>query len=342
MIKNKKSILITGIAGFIGYHVTKWFLNSGYSIVGVDNLNNYYDQQLKLDRLTDLGIKININNFNEVTKIPDLDFFYGDISEKKTWDYLSQYQFECVIHLAAQAGVRYSLENPMSYIISNIIGFQHVIDFCVSKNNTKLLYASSSSVYGKTNTPPFKELMNTSLPESLYAATKKSNEMVAYSYFKTKNLISIGLRFFTVYGPWGRPDMAPFIFADSIFNKKSIKVFNNGNQFRDFTYIEDIVSGISKVYSLLNRDNYFDSTVMNIGNGKPVYLMDFIGRMEMELKMPAIKDFVGEQLGDVQITHADVSYINKMTDYKSRIDIEIGLKNFIKWYLTYYSKREKV
>lgn len=338
MIKKNKQVLITGIAGFVGYHVTKWFLKAGYSVVGVDNLNNYYDQQLKIDRLDDLGIKIKINDISKETKTDNLVFFYGDISNTETWDYLSQYQFKCVIHLAAQAGVRYSLENPMSYIMSNIIGFQYVIDFCVSKNNTKLLYASSSSVYGKTNTPPFKETMNTSLPESLYAATKKSNEMVAYSYFKTKNLTSIGLRFFTVYGPWGRPDMAPFIFADSIFNKKNIKIFNHGNQYRDFTYIDDIVSGISKVYSLLNKDNYFDAIVMNIGNGKPVYLMNFIGRMEMEMKMFAIKDFVDEQPGDVQITHADTTYISKVTNYKSSTDIEVGLKNFIEWYLSYYSK----
>jgi UDP-glucuronate 4-epimerase len=339
MIKNKKSVLITGIAGFIGYHVAKQFLNSGYFIVGVDNVNSYYDQQLKLDRLADLGLKININNFNEATKITNLDFYFGDISDIKTWDYLSRYQFECVIHLAAQAGVRYSLENPMSYIKSNIIGFQNVIDFCVSKNNTKLLYASSSSVYGKTNSPPFNELMNTSLPESLYAATKKSNEIVAYSYYKTKNLVSIGLRFFTVYGPWGRPDMAPFIFADSIFNKRIIEIFNKGDQFRDFTYIDDIVSGVLKVYELLNSDRISVADVINIGNGKPVNLMEFISIMEIIMKVPAIKILVDEQLGDVQFTHADITYLKNMTDYNSSYDIEIGLEKFINWYLGYYTNR---
>lgn len=337
MNNNDKKILITGIAGFIGYHVSKWFLKEGFSIVGIDNLNDYYDPQLKIDRLTDLGISFCFNNRKKITKTDTIEFIFGDISDKETWNYLSKYRFECVIHLAAQAGVRYSLENPTSYITSNIIGFQFVIDFCVKQDNTKLLYASSSSVYGKTNTPPFNESMNTSLPESLYAATKKSNELVAYSYYKTKKLASIGLRFFTVYGPWGRPDMAPIIFADSILNQKSIKIFNQGNQFRDFTYVDDIVSGIWKVYCLLNNNKYSGTNVINIGNGKPVHLMDFIRTIETKMKMHAIKDFVEEQPGDVQVTHADISLIRELTDYKSSTDLEVGLDNFIQWFLKYYS-----
>jgi UDP-glucuronate 4-epimerase len=249
---------------------------------------------------------------------------------------LRSFEIKKVIHLAAQAGVRYSLLNPDAYITSNIIGFQYMLDFCVEQNITNFLYASSSSVYGKNSIQPFLETEECNQPESLYAATKKSNELTAFAYYKTKNISSIGMRFFTVYGPWGRPDMAPMLFADAALNNKEISVFNNGNQKRDFTYIDDIINAIILLLDYINSNSINKADVINIGKGSPVSLIEFIELIELNLNKKINKKLVKEQLGDVPVTFANISKLIEYTTFTPMTKLDDGLKLFCDWYIKYF------
>lgn len=263
-------VLITGAAGFIGMHTSIRFLKEGWDVIGIDNLNNYYSVSLKKDRLKQ--IKLSSDKF-------DKEFlFYQEDLNSDIWDEFDNFKIDSLVHLAAQAGVRYSIENPRAYLESNILGFQKVIEFVLKNKIYPFLYASSSSVYGKNSKQPFNESEPCNSPESYYAATKRANELMAYSYSKTHNLKSIGLRFFTVYGPWGRPDIAPMLFAHAAFKNTAIDVFNYGRQKRDFTYLDDIVEGI---YAIVIKGNQeIDNLLINIGNGSPVGLLDFISIIE--------------------------------------------------------------
>jgi UDP-glucuronate 4-epimerase len=327
-------ILITGTAGFIGYHLTKKFLDLGENIIGIDNINDYYSQDLKISRLNSLGLSINLNE-RRIYSNENLIFIYGDLNDEETWLHLKPYNIKYVIHLAAQAGVRYSLVNPTAYLESNIFGFQKVIDFCSNNKIRNFIYASSSSVYGKNSVIPFSEIDYCNEPESLYAATKKSNELVAYSYYKTKNQISVGLRFFTVYGSWGRPDMAPMLFADAAHNKKEIHVYNFGNQSRDFTHVFDITNGIINLVK--NFDKINSAEIFNIGMGDPIQLMDFIEIIETNIgkKIKLIKS--PAQPGDVDITYSNTLKLANFTGFKPVINLKDGIKEFIDWYKKYYS-----
>jgi UDP-glucuronate 4-epimerase len=321
-------ILLTGIAGFIGFHTAKTLIVEGHEIVGVDNLNDYYDCQLKLDRLLELGIDIKTGRLHS----KGLTFVQGDISEEVLWDILSSFSFDLVINLAAQAGVRFSIENPLTYIKSNVLGFTLLLEFCYKRKINKLIYASSSSVYGLNSAQPFREEEGCAEPESLYAATKRSNELLAHTYFKTRGISSIGLRFFTVYGPWGRPDMAPMLFADAASKGLPIKVFNSGKQKRDFTYIDDIVRGILACIKIT-----FDKPiVLNIGRGAPVSLMDFIQEVESNFQIKLDKVYMPAQIGDVVETYASLDLLYSLTDYKPGVDISEGVRLFANWYKSYY------
>lgn len=330
------NILVTGAAGFIGFHCVSKFVKDNF-VIGVDNINDYYDINLKYARLKELGIDKNkIHNNEEVDGIENFKFVKLDISEDvQCLSYLfSKYNFDCVINLAAQAGVRYSIENPGCYVKANINGFFNILECCRMHNTKKIVYASSSSVYGNTDKVPFSETANVNSPESLYAATKISNELFANVYHKIYNMSFVGLRFFTVYGPWGRPDMAPFLFTQSIINNKTINIFGNGELYRDFTYIDDIVEGIIKV---ANSDFIGKNEVLNIGHGSPVKLLDFVNIIETELGIEANKNFCGMQKGDVYITYADTEKLEKFIGYKPKIDLKEGIHNFIDWYKKYYN-----
>lgn len=330
-----KNILVTGCAGFIGSFVCQRLLEKGNLVIGIDNLNNYYDVDLKKNRLKFLGINFT-NSIDYNHENPNFKFIYGSIENESTWDIINNMaiNFDFVINLAAQAGVRESLKNPKSYIFSNILGFQNVIMFCVN-NNIRLLYASSSSVYGKSNIQPFEENFNCDSPESLYAATKRSNELVAYSYFCTHKLKSIGLRFFTVYGPWGRPDMAPMLFAKSATSNKKIKIYNNGNQMRDFTFISDIVDGIINILDQFDKV-CSETMILNIGKGSPVGLMNFISYLEKEFQIEFIKEYLPEQPGDVPLTYASTKLLSRLTQFQPTISLDTGVKLFVEWYKKYH------
>ena len=319
-------ILITGAAGFIGMHTSIRFLKEGWDVIGLDNLNDYYSVSLKEDRLKE--IKKSSVEF-------DKEFlFYQEDLNSDIWDEFKNLKIDSLVHLAAQAGVRYSIENPRAYLESNILGFQKVIEFVLKKNVDRFLYASSSSVYGKNSEQPFSESEPCNSPESYYAATKRANELMAHSYSKTQGLKSIGLRFFTVYGPWGRPDMAPMLFAHAAFKKNTIEVFNYGKQKRDFTYVDDIIEGI---YTLVIKDDYeSDNLLMNIGNGSPVGLLDFISTIE-KYSCPIDKKMVAAQTGDVEVTYADTSLLSKTVGYKSKYNLDIGIQIFMNWFKNYYS-----
>jgi UDP-glucuronate 4-epimerase len=320
-------VLITGAAGFIGMHTAIKFLQEGWEVIGLDNINDYYSVELKKRRINE------INRISEFTT-NKFNFIKADINSE-TWQLeLSSTNLDAVIHLAAQAGVRYSLENPTAYLVSNIMGFQKVMDFVVSRNITTFIYASSSSVYGKSSKQPFSESEACVQPESFYAATKKANELMAFSYYQTKKVRSIGLRFFTVYGPWGRPDMAPFIFVNSAFKNLPIKVFNHGNQKRDFTYISDVVEGIYR--SVLSFDKIKDASVFNIGNGSPIGLLDFINNIELSTGIKLNKTFTQAQDGDVEATWADTHKLKEFIDYEPKTDLDIGIRQFVKWYVNYF------
>ena len=330
--------LITGAAGFIGYHVSCRLLEKGATVVGLDNLCSYYDVQLKRDRLSQL---LDHTSFT---------FSETDLSDRQAMEHLfSSSQFDVVVHLAAQAGVRYSLENPHSYIDSNVVGFINVLEGCRHSDVGHLLYASSSSVYGANSTMPFSVHDNVDHPVSLYAATKKANELMAHSYSHLYQLPTTGLRFFTVYGPWGRPDMALFLFTERILSGKPIDVFNHGKLRRDFTYIDDIVQGIVRLTDCLPQPNPdWDSTapdpgtslapfrIYNIGNNQPVELMEFIEILERCLGRKAEKNFLPMQPGDVLATCANVDDLMADVGFHPATSIEQGIEHFVRWYRDYY------
>ena len=319
-------VLITGAAGFIGMHTAIKFLENGWDVIGLDNFNNYYSTALKRDRIKEIDL---------VALKCDLSFklFEKDLNSD-VWDDLLKYEIDSVVHLAAQAGVRYSLQNPEAYIESNILGFQRVLKFVLNKGIEKFLYASSSSVYGKNSKQPFSENAACDAPESYYAATKRANELMARSYFNTHGMVSIGLRFFTVYGPWGRPDMAPMLFAKAAAEKGQIKVFNYGKQQRDFTYISDIVNSIYLL--VIKRDIKNHPEIFNIGCGDPIKLLDFIQIIEDEFSIVLEKDFVKAQPGDVEMTFADTRKLQKTIGFKPSISLVEGVCEFSKWYKEYY------
>lgn len=340
-------ILVTGSAGFIGFHLTKALLERGDFVVGVDNINDYYDVNLKYGRLSELGISKDSEKWH--TKIQSNiyqghQFIRLNLEDRQQINQLfDEENFDVVCNLAAQAGVRYSLENPHAYIDSNIVGFVNILEASRNHKIKHLVYASSSSVYGNSKKMPLSTTDNVDHPISLYAATKKSNELMAYTYSHLYGIPTTGLRFFTVYGPWGRPDMALFLFTKSIIADLPIKVFNKGDLYRDFTYIDDIVEGIKRVLNLphLDKNNDFKEInykVYNIGNSTPIRLLDFIKALETTLEKESIKEFLPMQPGDVYRTEADVSELMKDTGYRPSTTVSDGVGKFVEWYKKYYCK----
>jgi UDP-glucuronate 4-epimerase len=332
-------ILVTGEAGFIGFHTCLKLVSQGHKVYGIDNINDYYNPKLKFDRLNELGFnKVESKLFkNEVksAKFNSLRFSRIDLVDNESINSLfKQEQFEVVCNLAAQAGVRYSIENPKAYIDSNISGFLNILEGCRNHKVKHLVYASSSSVYGENKKVPFETTDNVDHPISLYAATKKSNELMAHTYGHLYGFKTTGLRFFTVYGPWGRPDMAYYLFAEAISNDKSIKVFNNGKMERDFTYIDDIVNAVTKIIekNIDSREHY---KIYNIGNNKTESLQFFIMTIEEAMGKEAMKEMYPMQQGDVPRTFADVDDLINDYKYSPSIEIKLGIKNFVKWYLNY-------
>jgi UDP-glucuronate 4-epimerase len=347
--------LVTGVAGFIGYHVAKALVNRGDEVIGLDIINPYYDVNLKFDRLGDLGVSresIQLGDNVSSSLHPNFHFIQLNLIEKNPlMELFEQEKFDVVIHLAAQAGVRYSLTHPEVYVESNISGFLNILEGCRFHSIKHLVYASSSSVYGSNEKMPFSTSDSVDHPISLYAASKKANEMMAHTYSHLFELPTTGLRFFTVYGPWGRPDMALFLFTEAILQGKPIQVFNYGNMKRDFTYIDDIVEGVIRVADRPAKPNpLFDSQhpdpgsgvapykIYNIGNSKPVLLMDYIKAVEKGLDKKAIMELLPLQPGDVPASHADVTDLVRDTGYKPETRIEDGVKAFTDWYLDYYKK----
>ncbi|GCD77357.1 NAD-dependent epimerase [Thermaurantimonas aggregans] len=340
-----KTVLVTGAAGFIGFHLIKKLIKNAYKIVGIDNLNTYYDPTLKKFRLRELGIQF--DNNTKFYKTSNFDFVVGDISNSKELESVfSSYTFDLVIHLAAQVGVRYSLENPEAYIQSNIVGFYNIIEKAKQQKVSHFIYASSSSVYGLNEKVPYSTSDNVDHPISLYAATKKSNELIAHTYSHLYDLPTTGLRFFTVYGPWGRPDMATFKFTKAILEGKPISVYNFGKMQRDFTYIDDIVESIAR---LATKPFYRDESrpispavskapyrVFNIGNHSPVNLLDFVHTLEKVIGKKAQIELMPLQPGDVLTTYADVDDLAEYVDFRPNTSIEQGLKNFVEWYVEFY------
>ena len=339
-------ILVTGAAGFIGFHLCRSLLREGHKVVGLDNINDYYDVNLKYSRLNELGIKQNQAEVFLSKSTGDLfndsfEFVRMNLEDRENLPMLfKECEFDVVCNLGAQAGVRYSIENPETYIDSNIVGFLNILECCRQNKIKHLLYASSSSVYGANKKVPFETTDNVDYPISLYAATKKSNELMAHTYSHLYAIPTTGLRFFTVYGPWGRPDMAPILFADAISNNRPIKVFNNGNMNRDFTYIDDIINGI--LILLDNQPQKSEFTpfyrLENIGNGNPESLLDFIVAIENSIGVKAKKTFLEMQPGDVPQTWADMKNLEKL-GYKSTTNISKGVQKFITWYNSYYSRK---
>jgi len=333
-------ILVTGAAGFIGAFVCKVLLDRGHQVVGIDNLNNYYDVNLKYGRLAFLGIEKEkcIDNALVNSDLYSLFHFVKlDIIDKQQLESLfDKEKFEVVCNLAAQAGVRYSIESPDTYIQSNVVGFANILECCRHFSVKHLVYASSSSVYGMNAKIPFSEVDKVDTPVSLYAATKKSNELMAYTYTHLYKFATTGLRFFTVYGPWGRPDMSPILFANAIAKEEAIKVFNRGDMERDFTYIDDIVVGVVTIIEKPITEFRPMYKIYNIGNNNSVKLMDFIATIEKYMGKEAKKEMYPMQMGDVQRTWADVSELIKDYNYKPSTSIEEGIKQFITWYKEYY------
>lgn len=339
-------ILVTGAAGFIGFHVSKKLLEHRHTVFGLDNLNGYYDVNLKLDRLDRLGIMSDeAKTFNQPVQSILFDNFRFVRMDLQDEEHLSNIfkngKFDVVCNLAAQPGVRYSLENPKAYIESNIVGFFNILECCRNFDIEHLVYASSSSVYGLNKKIPFETSDSVDHPVSLYAASKKSNELMAYTYSHLYGFRTTGLRFFTVYGPWGRPDMAMFLFTKAIMDNKPIKVFNNGDLERDFTYIDDIVKGITHILEDKYTDSYDTNKLYhlyNIGNSKSVRLLDFIETIEHNTGKRAHKEMMPMQPGDVKRTWADVSGLERDYNYKPSTPISTGVEKFINWYKEYYQK----
>lgn len=337
-------ILVTGVAGFIGFHTARHFAEKCDQVVGIDNINNYYDVELKYDRLTETGInKKLIQNHTPVqsSRYSNYRFIKADLLDKDFIDELFERErFDLVINLAAQAGVRNSIINPYAYIDSNITGFLNILEACRHFPVKHLIYASSSSVYGLNEKVPFSETDQVDTPVSLYAATKKSNELMSYTYSKLYNIPTTGVRFFTVYGPWGRPDMAPFLFMDAIIKQKPIKVFNHGQLSRDFTYIDDIINGLEAITEHPPTQE-IPYKIYNIGHGKPVLLFDFIAAIENVTGMSAIKKMVDMQDGDVFQTYADTSKLEHDLNYKPGTSIQEGINQLYSWYKFYSRRCEK-
>ena len=338
---SSEKAIVTGAAGFIGYHTCKRLLKENFNIIGIDNINDYYNKKLKLDRL---------KNLNETENNNLWEFIKGDIeNEHLIKEIFESFKPDIVINLAAQAGVRYSIKNPKSYIKSNLIGFANILEACRNTKVNHLIYGSSSSVYGGNFKTPFKETDSTNYPISLYAATKSANELMAQSYSHLYDISCTGLRFFTVYGPWGRPDMAPMIFADSIINKKPLKIFNHGDMKRDFTYIDDVIEAIYRCCkkspkTLLNKKNKDQihmgqnapHMIFNVGNNNPINLIDFIESIENALNMSAIREYKSIEPGDVKETFADTKALKKWLNFTPKTSLKIGIKEFIDWYKSYY------
>ena len=321
-MKNK-NYLITGSAGFIGFHLSKKLLSEGFNVLGVDNLNNYYDQKIKKDRNKILK-KYKNYKFNKI-----------DIKDYKKLDRIfKKNSIHGVVNLAAQAGVRYSLKNPRSYIENNINGFFNILELSKKYRVKKFIYASTSSIYGLQKKFPLKENFNTDNPIQLYAATKKSNELMATSYSHLYKMDTVGLRFFTVYGPWGRPDMALFKFTKNIIKGKPIEVFNKGKHERDFTYVDDIVNGIFNI--IIKKKSKFGAKIFNIGNGKKIKLLKYIQLIEKNLNRKSKKKFLPLQKGDVIKTHSDTKLIKKHYNYEAKTEVSYGVKKFIEWYVSYF------
>lgn len=338
-------ILVTGCAGFIGYHLTEKLLREGHTVFGIDNVNDYYDISLKWARLSRLGIdRSGIDDENTAAQGRErFTFAKIDISDKSELDiYIGEEHFDAVCHLAAQAGVRYSITNPQAYVSANLQGFFNMLEYCRSNPVKRFVYASSSSVYGNSTEIPYKENNRTDFPVSFYGATKKTNEVMAHSYSSLYGINTIGLRFFTVYGPWGRPDMAPFLFTDAILGGREIKVFNNGKLSRDFTYVGDIIEGVYLVLTkepqtkkALQSDNF---SIYNIGNSKPVELKSFISTIEKIAGTEAKKEYLPMQQGDVKATWADTALLENDYGYKPDTSLDKGLAEFIKWFREFYNK----
>jgi len=336
------NVLVTGAAGFIGFHVAQKLLARGDRVVGLDNLNDYYDVNLKLARLA------------QIENLPGFTFAKLDLQDRPAMEALfSEHQFDAVINLAAQAGVRYSLENPHAYVDSNIVGFTNVLECCRHHKTGHLVYASSSSVYGMNSAMPFSIHDNVDHPISLYAASKKANELMAHTYSHLFGLPTTGLRFFTVYGPWGRPDMALFLFTRAILAGEPIKVFNNGQMQRDFTYIDDIVEGVVRVMDKTATPNpdWNGATpdpgtssapyrLFNIGNNNPVMLTEFIAAIEKALGKTAERELLPMQPGDVAATYANIEDLIEAVDYRPQTPIQVGIDNFIAWYLEHMHKEK--
>jgi len=334
-------ILVTGAAGFIGFFVSKRLLEQGHEVVGIDNLNDYYDVNLKLARLKELGVESNTFKCSNA----NFKFLKMDIADRKAMESLfQQHQFDRVIHLAAQAGVRYSIENPHAYVDSNLVGFVNVLEGCRQQKTAHLIYASSSSVYGMNTKIPFSTGDSVDYPISLYAATKKSNELMAHTYSHLYNIPTTGLRFFTVYGPMGRPDMAYFSFTKKILKGEVIDVFNHGEMQRDFTYIDDIVEGIVIIMDSIPSRQKTDVTsaeaaykIYNIGNNQPIKLDRFIKAIEMATGKEAKRNNLPMQAGDVARTYADVSDLMASVSFKPDTQIEEGIQSFVNWYQGFYA-----
>lgn len=334
-------ILVTGAAGFIGYHLCLDLLNQGHTVVGLDSINSYYDVNLKYARLTNLGINggadLQINTGYKSHRFPSFTFFKTDITDQEFMNELfGTGQFEVVCNLAAQAGVRYSLENPYEYINTNILGFTVILECCRHHQVNKLVYASSSSVYGQNVETPYNVNQKVDSPVSLYAASKTSNELMAHTYSHLFGIKTIGIRFFTVYGPWGRPDMAIFLFTDAILKGNPIRVFNEGNLSRDFTYIDDIIEGVQRIILGNASKNKALHQLYNIGNSKPVQLMEFISAIEEKTGKMAEKQMFPMQQGDVYQTWADIENLQKNYNYKPTTSVQEGISEYVDWFKSYY------
>ncbi len=349
-----KKILVTGASGFIGFHLSKALLDRGDEVIGYDNISDYYDVNLKFGRLTALGINASEVKCHQLifsSTNQKFRFVKGDLTDNQFLQMLCrEEQFDAIVNLAAQAGVRYSVENPQAYLDSNVQGFLNIIEACRSNQVKHLVYASSSSVYGSNTKMPFSVKDNVDHPLSLYAATKKSNELMAHTYSHLFNIPTTGIRFFTVYGPWGRPDMALFLFADAISKGEPIQVFNYGNMERDFTYVSDIVRGVVKIIDqpALGVENWDSAKaapgrsaapyrIYNIGSNNPVKLMDYIEALENAIGRKAEKEFLPMQPGDVHKTYADVDDLIIDFDYQPHTPLKEGIQHFVDWYKEYYS-----